>query len=468
MFYNSKKITAVFISLIMAISVLPIMAISVLPISAFANNSAEDDNIYEEYLEDDDTVSSEDNAELTDDNNDTETSSLDASAGASNNEKTVTLPAKQIKLTCGQRHTLLLGETLQITTSLKPRKSDDYLIYKSYNRSVALVSEDGLITAVGYGDARIRIKASSGVKTNIYIKVRPVETDYSGPVQSIAPVDENIMLRSGDTAQIQYLCYPLGSYEDVTYQSSDDSVVSVSHTGKINGLKDGSAVITLTSESGLSASCTVTVYSGVYRGIDVSKWQGKINWAKVKNAGVDFAMIRSSFGDSDVDIQLKNNVAGCEKYNIPYGFYHYTYATNVSEARKEARFMLKTIKNYNPEYPIVLDIEDDLYKKMSKKKITNIICAFMEEIEAAGYYATVYSYATFLTDYVNMDVVSKYNIWVASWGDTDKLNASYSHQYGMWQYSSTGKISGINGDVDLNYAYKEYRSIIRKKGFNNL
>ena len=130
--------------------------------------------------------------------------------------------------------------------------------------------------------------------------------------------------------------------------------------------------------------------------------------------------------------------------------------------------MLKTIKNYSPEYPIVLDIEEAFYKKMTRKQVTDIIQAFVEEIENAGYYAMVYSYATFFNDYVDMSRMTPYDIWIACWGDKDRLDGSYDYHYGMWQYSSTGTVSGISGKVDLDYAYKDYASRIRKYGLNNL
>ncbi len=392
---------------------------------------------------------------------------LEAVAGASNDEKIVTIPARTIKLTSRRDNTISLGSSFSISYTLKPFKSDDYVTYRSLDRTVAQVTEDGVVTGVGAGSTIIRLKTTSGAKANVYVDV--TEGGFTEEkVSSISVIDENIMLRKGKTSAVQYLLYPLGSKDTVTYSSSNTAVAAVSSGGIITGLESGSAVITLKTSSGITAECYVTVYSGVYKGIDVSKWQGDINWSRVCNNGVDFAMIRSSFGSSNVDIKLKQNVAGCEKYGIPYGFYHYTYASSALEARKEARYFLKNIKNYNPEYPVVLDIEEDMYKKMSRKKVTDIICAFMEELEGAGYYAMIYSYADFFNDCTDMSRLEPYDIWVACWGDTEKLNDSYDHHYGMWQYSSKGTVSGIDGDVDLNYAYKDYASRIRKAGLNNL
>ena len=106
---------------------------------------------------------------------------------------------------------------------------------------------------------------------------------------------------------------------------------------------------------------------------------------------------------------------------------------------------------------------------MSKKKVTDIICAFVEVLEDAGYYAMVYSYASFFEDHTDMNRLAPYDIWVACWGDEEKLNNSYRHHYGMWQYTDEGEISGITENtVDLNYAYKDYAERIRRFGLNKL
>lgn len=426
-----------------------------------------EDTMIENMDEDTDDVTEENLEEDGFEENDSQ-----AIAGAFNDEHEVTIPAKKIKIKSGSLKIIGLGSSFQIVTAFTPSNSDDTITYKSVNKTIAQVTNDGLVTGVGIGQTTIRMKTSTGVKASVVVTVTDAYVDSEKPenlkVESIDVVDSNIMVRKNKTASIEYVLYPLGSSDTVSFTSEDPDIASVNSKGVVTGISEGSTIITLKTSSGIKASCSVTVYSGVYKGIDVSKWQGDINWKKVSNAGIDFAMIRSSFGDSNVDQKLKRNVAGCEKYGIPYGFYHYTYARNVSEAKKEARFFLKTIRNYNPEYPVVLDIEESFYDKMSKKQVTDIICTFMEEFENAGYYAMIYSYANFFKDNTTISRLEKYDIWVACWGDTDKLNSSYDYHYGMWQYSSTGKVSGISGEVDLDYAYKDYAGRIRKYGLNNL
>lgn len=415
----------------------------------------------------DEDLSEEDNADVsksTDDN---------AVAGNFNDDvKEVTMPARGIKLNGSQRNSIKIGETFQIDFKFKPDKSDDYVTYRNYNKKIVKVDENGLVTAIGYGTAKIRIEASGGARKNIYFTVTDTEGNENaesvkGEVTSIELLDKTAMVRLGKEIQIETVLYPLGIFSDLKYASNNENVAHVSPSGVVTAVGTGSAEITVTAESGVCSVFSITVYNDIFRGIDVSKWQGDINWKKVSLAGIDFAMIRSSFGREHTDEKLKTNVQGCEKYDIPYGFYHYTYADSVSEAKKEARYFLKTIKNYSPDYPVVLDIEEEHFKKMSRKQVTNIIIAFMTELEDSGYYASVYSYANFFRDCVDMSQINKYDIWIASWGDEEKLNNAYDGHYGMWQYSATGNVNGIKGEVDLDYAYKDYPAAIKRNGLNN-
>lgn len=407
--------------------------------------------------------------------NDKSAEQFDAAAGHSNeDQKEVTMPARSIRIKGAQKVTIVIGSTHKIDYSIYPLKSDDYVTFRSLNKTVVKVDQDGLVTAVGYGTAKVQVSTSKGKKQNVYFTV----TDESGnddpeityeEITSIELIDQMAMIRVGKQIQIEPILYPLGSQDTLTYTSQNNSIAKVSSNGLVTGVGAGSTIITVTAaSSGVYAQFSVTVYDDVLRGIDVSKWQGDIDWKKVSMSGIDFAMIRSSFGNMHTDEKLAANVAGCEKYGIPYGFYHYSYADSVAEAKKEARFFLSVIKKYSPEYPLVLDIENDHFKSMSRKQVTNIIIAFAKELENAGYYVSIYSFAKFFNDYVDMSQIENYDIWIACWGDEERLNSFYDGPYGMWQYSATGSVNGIDGDVDLDYAYKDYADRIRKTGLNNL
>lgn len=432
------------------------------------------ENNTEDFTENENTENDNENSGSISEN-DTSAEQLDVAAGHSNeDQKEVTMPARSIRIKGAQKVTVVIGSTYKIDYSIYPLKSDDYVTFRSLNKTVVKVDQDGLVTAVGYGTAKVQVATSKGKKQNVYFTV----TDESGDddpeityeeITSIELIDKMAMIRVGKQIQIEPILYPLGSQDTLTYTSQNESIAKVSSNGLVTGVGTGSTIITVTAESsGVYAQFIVTVYNDVLRGIDVSKWQGDIDWKKVSMSGIDFAMIRSSFGNMHTDEKLAANVAGCEKYGIPYGFYHYSYADSVEEARKEARFFLSVIKKYSPEYPLVLDIENDHFKSMSRKQVTNIIIAFAKELENAGYYVSIYSFAKFFNDYVDMSKIENYDIWIACWGDEERLNSFYDGPYGMWQYSATGSVNGIDGDVDLDYAYKDYADRIRKKGLNNL
>ena len=199
-------------------------------------------------------------------------------------------------------------------------------------------------------------------------------------------------------------------------------------------------------------------------GIDVSKWQGDIDWQRVKAAGITFAMVRSSFGTSDADPYFVQNVTQAVSNGIPCGSYHYCYAKNAEEARREAAFFLETVKGYRLEYPLALDLEDASLQPLGKAALTEIASVFLQALEDAGYYAILYSSLNWLTNYLDMEKLSAYDVWLAHWAD----EPGYSGAFGMWQYTSQGSVDGINGNVDRDRAFKDYPAIIRGAGLNHL
>ena len=203
----------------------------------------------------------------------------------------------------------------------------------------------------------------------------------------------------------------------------------------------------------------------MFKGIDVSKWNGNINWEKVKNAGIDFAIIREGYGKKDpkqIDKQFKNNINGAKSVGIYTGVYHYSYADSVDDAINEAQFCLENVQGLKLEYPIVIDIEDKEQLKLNNRQRTDIVKAFCGEIEKHGYYAMFYCNANWLQNYLFKDeLLPKYDLWLAQW-DVDVPYVSC----GIWQKSDKGCIDGISGNVDLNVAYKNYSEIMKSKGLN--
>lgn len=202
----------------------------------------------------------------------------------------------------------------------------------------------------------------------------------------------------------------------------------------------------------------------IRNGIDVSEWQGAINWERVKT---DFAILRAGYGRlaSQTDRRFEANYRGCSEADIPVGAYWYSYAMSVEEAVQEANAFLEVVKGKRFEYPMYYDVEEAGILSLGRTRISAIIRSFIDTLENAGYFAGLYMSADNLTAYTEEYIRERYAIWVAEYGVS---NPDYSGTYGMWQKSSTGSVGGINGNVDLDEAYEDYPSIIRAAGLNGL
>ena len=219
-----------------------------------------------------------------------------------------------------------------------------------------------------------------------------------------------------------------------------------------------------------AVALTISTAHAVTRGIDVSEWQGDINWDAVKQSGISFAMLRTSWGyeaprEGAVDEKLERNIREAKRVHMPIGAYHYCYATNIPEAIKEADFFLKQLKKTRWEYPVCLDLEDAKYQSsLPKTVLTDIAYTFMERVESQGYYVSLYSNLYWLNNKLDINRLDRFDKWVAQWYS----RCEYSRCFGLWQFSSTGQVPGIRGNVDMDYAYKDYPSIMReahKNGF---
>lgn len=190
-------------------------------------------------------------------------------------------------------------------------------------------------------------------------------------------------------------------------------------------------------------------------GIDVSDWQGDIDWEKAKAAGVKFALLKCGYGmdltDQD-DACFERNASECERLGIPYGVYLYSYANTMEKAKSEAAHVLRMLKGRKPRYPVYLDLEDQITLSVSKEQILAQVKAWCEIIEGAGYkagiYANLYWWDTYLTD-PWYDTKER---WVAQYYS----KCEYAKDYGIWQYTSRGSVAGVNGNVDCDWCYKDY------------
>ena len=214
----------------------------------------------------------------------------------------------------------------------------------------------------------------------------------------------------------------------------------------------------------------VSKYKHQYNGIDVSQFNGIINWGNVKRSGMDFAMLRVGFrgygktGNLREDANFRTNIQLTNKLEIPTGVYFVTQAITEAEAIEEANFVIEKIKGYNIKYPVAIDIEypkleseSDVPRTQNLDKNTRTYLAkvFCQIIQNAGYTPMIYCNIDWATNYLNMSELSQYDTWIAHYRDVN-LGPNYSGNYSIWQYTSSGSVIGVLGNVDLNICYKKY------------
>ncbi len=201
------------------------------------------------------------------------------------------------------------------------------------------------------------------------------------------------------------------------------------------------------------------------KGIDVSAWQGKIDWKTVADYGMGFAILRITEAGNIVDSQFESNLAGCNKYNIPVGVYKYSYAMTIAEIQSEARKVVSTLNGRKIQFPVFLDLEYNNQRSLGSESIHKMADAFREIVEAAGYKFALYCNV----DWYNTVICShlkKYDFWIARYPANDDgwLQERLRPDFGVgWQYSSKAKIPGISGTVDRNVFYKDYSEETKKE-----
>lgn len=264
---------------------------------------------------------------------------------------------------------------------------------------------------------------------------------------------ESLNLKKGDTVQLNAALGTADVTQGMLWTFDTPAVAAVSR-GTVTAVGPGAATVTATTGDGRSARCTVRV--GV-PGIDVSQYQNAVSWTDVKNSGVEFALLRTGYGDELPDVQtdayFAANYAGAVVAGLKVGVYHHSYATNPDEAVSEANFCLSILGGRSLDYPVFFDVEQDAQAALSADQLSAVAAAFCSTIRSAGYKAGVYSYADLLGSKLTGSVLDPYDKWVAHVGVSEPR---YSGAYAVWQYSKEGSVPGITGAVDLDYSYRDY------------
>lgn len=194
------------------------------------------------------------------------------------------------------------------------------------------------------------------------------------------------------------------------------------------------------------------------KGIDVSEYNGEVDWEQVKAQGYTYAMIKIGDGqepeqfEDDIDEQFEANYQGAKAAGLKVGAYHVCCCRTVADARKEAEYCLKILNGRDLDYPVAYDMEMPGNFANGKKNTTAMAKAFCKKIQNAGYTPMIYSSAYYLNTYFNWNKLSDVKVWVANYGVREPDFSGVCH---MWQYDNEGAVSGVNGDCDLNRSFLE-------------
>ena len=217
--------------------------------------------------------------------------------------------------------------------------------------------------------------------------------------------------------------------------------------------------------------------------MDVSRWQGTIDWDEVKASGkVDGVMLRAMGNSADgkvskpyIDPQFVRNYAECTRVGLPVGVYGYFKAVNREQADKELAYFKKLLTGRSFELPVAVDIEDEVQKPLGKAALTNLTAHMLSTVESWGVYSMAYTGLWFGSTFLYMGgaALKPYDVWLARYPKDqrktkpeDKPKTAFA--FGMWQYTSTARVPGVSTNVDMSHAYKDYASIIKRAGLSKV
>ena len=200
------------------------------------------------------------------------------------------------------------------------------------------------------------------------------------------------------------------------------------------------------------------------KGIDVSVWQGSIDFKKVKASGIDFVIIRAGYGSllSQKDKCFEQNYARAKAAGLHVGSYWYSYAGSAAQAKQEAKVCKQVLSGKQFDYPVYFDLEERSQLSKGRAFCDSLVTAFCTEMESGGYVAGFYTSASVAANILSPSIRKRFAFWCAQWASRNSFEGSS----GLWQYSSSGSVPGISGRVDMDISYIDYPSIIKNGGFN--
>ncbi len=365
-----------------------------------------------------------------------------------------------------------VGKNTTLVATVKNYKEDSGVTWTTSDKKIATVDEKGVVTGVAAGKVTITAVTKEKGEDD-----KPAKAECVVTVNSSASTDMTSKLKDKNGNQM-YIKDNEGNYKEAVfadYFTAQEFYIKTEgqyrYTGwqTINGKtyyydKNGTPVTGtqiiqgVTYNFGADGAIATTV-NGSKFGIDISRHNGNIDWNAVKASGVDYVIIRCGYRGSATgvlieDENFKKNIRNATAAGLKVGIYVFSQAINEVEAVKEASLAVSLAKGYNLTYPIFIDTESSGGRadKIDVATRTAVVNAFCQTVASAGYQPGIYASKSWFETKLNMGAIGNYKIWLAQYSAAP----TYKGRYDMWQYTSKGKISGIKGNVDLNYSYLGY------------
>ncbi|MDE6420636.1 MAG: Ig-like domain-containing protein, partial [Lachnospiraceae bacterium] len=384
-------------------------------------------------------------------------------------ELTIKMDKDKAELAVGAKLTLVATVVKNGTTATSA--VENWVTWSSSDSDIATVNErTGEVTGVKAGTVTITATTVDKDANGNRLSVTCTVTVKGSPA-----TDTTTKLKDANGNQV-FIKNASGNYVEATlsdYYSSDKFYIKSATQYKYTGWqtidnatyyfdKNGNYVtgkqVIQGVEYTFANNGVLSMGNGTF-GIDVSKWNGNIDWNAVKNSGVSYVIIRCGFRGSTQgalieDAMFRRNIEGAQAAGIQVGVYFYTQAVNEVEAVEEASMVLALVQKYRISYPIFIDTEASGGRadRISKETRTAVCRAFCETIRNAGYTPGIYASKSWFNDKLNTSSLSSYKIWLAQYA----MKPTYAGRYDLWQYSDKGTINGISGKVDVNYSYLGY------------
>lgn len=366
---------------------------------------------------------------------------------------------------------VLVGETYTIVPTVENYQKEKTVKYTVDKKDIATVDDKGVVTGVAKGTAVVTVTTTENGKDG-----KPLTAKVTITVKSNPKKDTKTLLKDASGKQV-YIKDANGKYVQAKwadYYTATAFYIEAEPTytyygwqtlnGKTyffdeNGKKVTGEQVISGVKYNFASDGSLSMNGGVL-GIDVSKWQGTIDWNAVKSSGISFVVIRCGYRGSSTGVLVKDpmfeaNIKGATKAGLKVGLYFFSQAVNEKEAVEEASMAIALAKDYKISYPIFIDTEwtsGGRANGISKDTRTAVCKAFCETIKSAGYTPGVYACKSWYQDSLNVSTLNGYKIWLAQYAS----QPTYSGRYDMWQYTDKGKVNGISTSVDMNISYLGY------------